>query len=49
VVQVPYSEHSSFAEMREFVQWLRPTSIIPSVGNDSGPKAQRMVQLLTAA
>ena len=45
---VPYSEHSSFKELREFVQWLRPVNIIPTVGNDRGPKASRMVSLLRA-
>jgi DNA cross-link repair 1A protein len=44
---VAYSEHSSFSELREFVQWLKPRSIIPSVNNDGGgPKMQRMVGLL---
>ena len=46
--QVPYSEHSSYSELKEFVSWLRPRSIIPSVNNDGGgPKAQRMLQLLS--
>ncbi|KAL4522626.1 hypothetical protein Ndes2526A_g01010 [Nannochloris sp. 'desiccata'] len=45
--QVPYSEHSSFSELKEFVNWLRPRSIIPSVNNDGGgPKMQKMVGLL---
>jgi len=46
IYQVPYSEHSSFDELRGFVEWLCPRNILPSVNNDSGPKAQRMVALL---
>ncbi|KAK9812991.1 hypothetical protein WJX72_006870 [[Myrmecia] bisecta] len=49
VYQVPYSEHSSFRELREFVAWLQPRRIIPSVGNDSGPKARDMVAALRPA
>ena len=43
---VPYSEHSSFAELREFVRWLEPRKIVPTVGNDRGPKASSMLSLL---
>uniref|UniRef100_A0A2D4L7G6 5' exonuclease Apollo n=1 Tax=Micrurus paraensis TaxID=1970185 RepID=A0A2D4L7G6_9SAUR len=31
---VPYSDHSSFQELLEFVAWLKPCSIIPVVKNE---------------
>ena len=30
------------------VRFLKPGAILPHVGNDRGPKARRMVRLLTA-
>lgn len=45
--QVPYSEHSSFSELVDFISWLRPRSIVPSVNNDlGGPKSEHMIRLL---
>ncbi|NXT64936.1 DCR1B exonuclease, partial [Chaetops frenatus] len=31
---IPYSDHSSFAELCEFVKWLKPCSIMPIVKGD---------------
>ena len=44
---VPYSEHSSFRELREFVDWLKPARIVPTVGNDGGSRTRQMISRLT--
>jgi hypothetical protein len=31
IFSVPYSEHSSFTELCEFVRWLRPVAVVPTV------------------
>ena len=45
---VPYSEHSSFTELRAALRYLRPAAVCPSVDNDQGPKAAAVVAALLA-
>lgn len=43
---VPYSEHSSFTELRSFVQWASPAKIVPTVNARSAEDAERMRSIL---
>ncbi|BBN03501.1 DNA ligase 1 [Marchantia polymorpha subsp. ruderalis] len=40
---VPYSEHSNYEELREYVGFLRPKEIIPTVGLDGGGMESKAV------
>ena len=43
---VPYSEHSSYTELCEFIAATRPRRIVPTVNNHNPAKVNEMLQLL---
>eukprot|EP00249_Psilotum_nudum_P008816 c21523_g1_i1 orf=41-2824(+) len=44
--EVPYSEHCSFRELQDFVKFLSPVNIIPSVHGDNPEAMDKLVALL---
>ncbi|GFH08530.1 DNA_LIGASE_A3 domain-containing protein, partial [Haematococcus lacustris] len=40
---VPYSEHSSFPELQEYVKWVKPHKVIPTV-NVEGAEGERKLR-----
>ncbi|XP_071170820.1 DNA cross-link repair 1A protein-like isoform X1 [Mytilus edulis] len=42
---LPYSEHSSYLELKRFVQYIRPDQILPTV-NNGNPASRRMMEAL---
>ncbi|XP_076887323.1 uncharacterized protein LOC143537431 [Bidens hawaiensis] len=46
--EVPYSEHSSFTELKQFVKFISPENIIPSVNNHGSESVNKMVSLLSS-
>jgi DNA cross-link repair 1A protein len=41
---IPYSEHSSFTELRRFVQFLKPAEVIPTVNVERSTKRTAMMK-----
>eukprot|EP01125_Pyxidicula_operculata_P006402 TRINITY_DN2222_c0_g1_i10.p1 TRINITY_DN2222_c0_g1~~TRINITY_DN2222_c0_g1_i10.p1 ORF type:complete len:618 (-),score=115.62 TRINITY_DN2222_c0_g1_i10:2242-4095(-) len=43
---LPYSEHSSFSELKEFVKNIKTSSIVPTVGNSSPEAVKKIINQL---
>ena len=42
---IPYSEHSSYTEMKEFCQFIKADKILPTV-NNGNPQARKKMEAL---
>nr|XP_023652748.1 DNA cross-link repair 1A protein [Paramormyrops kingsleyae] len=47
VYEIPYSEHSSYVELKRFIQWLKPKKIIPTVNAGSWASRKPMEQMFS--
>lgn len=44
--EVPYSEHSSYEELKEFTEWSKPRRLVPTVNARSSEQGNRLRELL---
>jgi DNA cross-link repair 1A protein len=49
VLSVPYSEHSSFTDMKTFVKFIGAKRVVPTVNNSSRDRVQQMLAHLGVA
>eukprot|EP00299_Pterocystis_sp_00344_P015248 c7602_g1_i4.p1 GENE.c7602_g1_i4~~c7602_g1_i4.p1 ORF type:complete len:557 (+),score=155.38 c7602_g1_i4:921-2591(+) len=43
VIGVPYSEHSSFSELKQFVHFINARRVVPTVNNSNGESVAKML------